>query len=149
MVTVRPQLALSETLTQFTFDEMYAKKKVGWDAKMDILIGPGTKMQTLVVRSLTSEFKFPWFYDFDCKMTKKLLNHLIYQFEAIDFRVLCTCCDQAGENVGLQNALGVTLEDNTFPNPYDPSRSVLYTYDFWHGLKNCRYIYRDSQYPFV
>ena len=46
---------------------------------------------------------------------------------------------QAGENVGLQNALGVTTEDNTYENPFDSSRRIFYAYDFWHALKNLRY----------
>ena len=46
---------------------------------------------------------------------------------------------QAGENVGLQNSLGVTTEDNTYENPFDSSRRIFYTYDFWHALKNLRY----------
>ena len=136
-----PKLTENEKLVQITFDEMYTKKKVGWDPKMDALIGPGTKMQCIVLRSLTGIFKLPFFFGFDRKMTKKLLNETIYVIESLGLKNLLTVCDQAGENVGLQNALKVTVENNTFPNPFDPSRFVFYTYDFWHSLKNLRYTY--------
>ena len=53
---------------------------------------------------------------------------------------------QAGENVGLQNALGVTTENNTYENPFDSSRRIFYAYDFWHSLKNLRYKYFASKY---
>ena len=41
---------------------------------------------------------------------------------------------------GLQNQLGVTVEEPWFPNPYDSERKVLYSYDFWHSIRNLRYV---------
>ena len=89
----------NEKLVQVTFDEMYTKKKCGWDRKMDLLIGPGTKMQVLSVRSLTGLFKFPFFYEFDRRMTKKLLLQIIHVIEAIGFKNLLSVCDQGGLHV--------------------------------------------------
>ena len=95
LISVGPKLKDNEKLVQITFDEMHTKKKCGWDLKTDTLIGPGTKMQTAVVRSLTGLFKFPWLFDFDRKMTKKLLLQLIYVMESMGFKNLLSCCDQA------------------------------------------------------
>ena len=85
----------NEKIVQITFDEMHTKKKVAWDMKLDMLIGPGSKMQCAVVRSIVGLFKFPWFYDFDRKMTKKLLLQLIFVIESMGFKNLLTVCDQA------------------------------------------------------
>ena len=94
-LTVGPKLKDNEKIVQITFDEMHTKKKVAWDLKLDMLIGPGSKMQCAVVRSLVGLFKFPWLYDFDRKMTKKLLNQLIFVIESMGFKNLLTVCDQA------------------------------------------------------
>ena len=51
----------------------------------------------------------------------------------MDFFILDHC-------EGLQNQLGVTVEEPWFPNPYDPARKVLYSYDFWHSIRNLRYV---------
>ena len=94
-ITVGPKLKDNEKIVQITFDEMHTKKKVAWDLKLDMLIGPGSKMQCAVVRSLVGLFKFPWLYDFDRKMSKKLLNQLIFVMESMGFKNLLTVCDQA------------------------------------------------------
>ena len=57
-------------------------------------------------------------------MDKKLLNQNIFNLEQLGLKVLVAVCDQAGENQGLQKQLGITVEDNKFENPFDPSRSV-------------------------
>ena len=51
----------------------------------------------------------------------------------MDFFILDHC-------EGLQNQLEVTVEEPWFPNPYDPARKVLYSYDFWHSIRNLRYV---------
>ena len=130
----------SDKLATVCFDEMYTKKKVGWNAKYDMIVGPGKKLQVLTVRSLASSaIKCPLFYDFDRRMVKSLLLEIIYTLESVcGLQILVSICDQAGENRGLQSSLGVTIDDNRFQNPYDPSRKIFFTYDFWHGFKNFR-----------
>ena len=121
---------------------MNTKKKCGWDKKFDVIIGPGKKLQAVSARSICGKLKCLLFYGFDVKMVKKLLLEIIYLLESINFKVLVTICDQAGENQGLQSQLGVTEEDNSFPYPFDSLRSVLFGYDYWHGVKNLRYYFK-------
>jgi hypothetical protein len=92
---------------------MYTKKKCGWDRKMDLLIGPGTKMQVLSVRSLTGLFKFPFFYEFDRRMTKALLLQIIHVIEAIGFKNLLSVCDQGGLHVLYFWAVGSWIKGFT------------------------------------
>ena len=79
---------------------MGTKKKCGWDKKYDVIVGPGKKLQTLMARSIIGKLKSPFWFDFDKKMTKNLLLHIIYTLESINYKVLVTVCDQAGENQG-------------------------------------------------
>ena len=81
---------------------MYTKKKVGLDLKHDLIIGPGKKFQVLTVRTLANtKFKIPVFGDFDRRMTKNLLNEIIFALESIcNLRIVASICDQAGENQG-------------------------------------------------
>ena len=118
---------LSETdkLITVCFDEMHTKNKVGLDMKTGTIIGSGKKMQVLEIRSIvSSKIKAPFYFDFNCRMNKKLLNQNIFSLEQLGSKVLVAVCDQAGENQGLQNQIGVTVEHNKFENPFDPSRSV-------------------------
>ena len=78
------KLTSSDKVCGVCFDEMYTKKKVGWNAKHDMIIGPGNKFQVLMVRSIaTSSIKCPVFYDFDRKMVKSLLFEIIYTLEEV------------------------------------------------------------------
>ena len=79
---------------------MGTKKKCGWDKKYDVIVGPGKKLQTLMARSIIGKLKTPFWFDFDKKMTKNLLLHIIYTLESMNYKVLVTVCDQAGENQG-------------------------------------------------
>lgn len=135
---VQKRIPKKDKLLQICFDEMNTKKKCGWDKKFDMIIGPGKHLMGLMARSLCGKLKSLLFYGFDVKMTKKLLNQIIYLLESIMYKVLVVVCDQAGENQSLQNSLGVTEDENSFPNPYDISRFILWTFDFWHGVKNFR-----------
>ena len=132
-------MSKSDKVCQVCFDEMHCTSKVGWDPKFDMIIGPGKKMQLCEVRCIcTSSMKYPVYFEFDKKMVKSLLNQIIYELEAIGLHVLASICDQAGENQGLANQLGVSIDDNTFVNPYDPTRKVKFSYDLWHGIRNLR-----------
>jgi hypothetical protein len=89
-----------ERASQVCFDEMYTKKRVAWSAKHDLIIGPGKKLQVLVVRGLASPHKFPVFYDFDRKMTPRLLREIIFCLEQVcHLHILTSVCDQAGMNI--------------------------------------------------
>ena len=49
---------------------MGTKKKLGWDKKFDMIVGPGKKLQTLMARSIIGKLKTPFWIGFDKKMTK-------------------------------------------------------------------------------
>ena len=79
---------------------MGTKKKLGWDKKFDMIVGPGKKLQTLMARSIIGKLKTPFWIGFDKKMTKNRILHIIYTLESMNYKVLVSVCDQAGENQG-------------------------------------------------
>ena len=122
---MEPTLSETDKLITVCFDEMHTKNKVGLDMKTGIVVGPGKKMQVIEIRSIvSSKIKTPFYFDFNCRMDKKLLNQNIFNLEQLGLKVLVAVCDQAGENQGLQKQIGVTVEHNKFENPFDPSRSI-------------------------
>ena len=117
------------------FDEMYEKNKCGLDTKLKMLIGPAKSVQVLQVRSLVGHLKYPVLFRNNYPMSKKCINETIHTLESVNLKILFSCCDQGGSNEGLQKSLKVTIENNTFENPFDTSRRVIFGYDYWHALK--------------
>ena len=138
--SVQADLTDKDILVQITYDETYTKQKVGWDRQLDQIFGPAKNVQLMVLRSIAStKLKYPVFFGFDCPLPKKLYLEIIHALESCGMKVLMSVCDQGGKNVSLQNSLKVTEERNYYPNPYDKSRNILWSFDFWHCIKNLRY----------
>ena len=150
-----PKLKPGEELACLAFDEMHLTEKAEWDRKMDAMLGPNKQANVFMVRSLYGKWKFPVYVDFEPtknpedpklpkgskklpKIPKFLLLQIIVQLEAIGIKILSTVCDMGADNQGLASELGITPENITFPNPWDPDRSIYFSYDFVHGFKNLR-----------
>ena len=75
---------------------------------------------------------------FDSPVTVAVYKEIIMELELIDFPVLITTCDQGSKNEGLAKQLGITKDKYWSQNPADPTRDVLWCYDFVHVFKNDR-----------
>ena len=77
--------------------------------KKDMIIGPATNAQVVIVRSLFGEgkreFKLPVAFDYDIALTKVLFNKVIYSLEEIGLHVLCSTCDMGSRNQALAKEL--------------------------------------------
>ena len=108
-----------------------------------------------MVRSLYGNWKLPVYIDFEPtkdpnqtklpkgtkklpKIPKILLMQIIIQLEAIGIKVLTTVSDMGGDNQALARELGITTENISFTNPWDPDRQIYFSYDWVHGFKNLR-----------
>ena len=135
---------LSSTMTEqercvvLCFDEMSIEKKYVYDNLADKIYGPHSKVQVAVIRGIFCTFKQPFFYDFDTNMTTDLLNELIMAIENAGFFVFYLTCDLAGGNRGLLNKIGISIENNTMPNPYDSQRRISVSADVPHLIKLIR-----------
>ena len=102
------------------------------------ILGPHRFAQVIMVRSLTSDWKYPIYLAFDSPVTPEVYKEVIMQLEMIGYHVLISACDQGSKNEGLAKRLGVTKDKFWITNPADPSRNVLWSYDFVHTHKNDR-----------
>ena len=102
------------------------------------ILGPHRTAQVIMVRSLTSDWKYPIWVGFDTPVTPEIYKEIIMQLEMINYNVLITACDQGSKNEGLAKRLGVTKDKFWTQNPADPKRIVLWSYDFVHIFKNDR-----------
>ena len=107
-----------------------------------------------MARSLTNTWQVPIYMNFDV-VSKEIdgvksqlcviYEDTIIEFEKRTFKVIVTVCDQGGKNRNLTAHFGITPENFHIPNPYDPSRSVIFIHDFIHELKLCRnHVFDDT-----
>ena len=100
--------------------------------------GPHRSAQVIMVRSLTSSWKYPIYVAFDSPVTVEMYKEIIMELEQIGYHVLISACDQGSKNEGLAKQLGITKDKFWIQNPADPSRIVLWSHDFVHVFKNDR-----------
>lgn len=126
-ITVQPgalpfvfQLMKNAELTKFDkvcvimADEMKIKKSYDYDKKTDTMLPPANYVQVVMARGLFSNWKQPIFFDFDCQLTKSMLNFLIEKLEEIDFNVVAIVSDMGGGNRKFWNTLDVSKEKPFF-----------------------------------
>ena len=63
-----------------------------------------------MIRSLTDDFVYPYFCDWDMSIDVKDFHALIYKAHEESFTVVASTCDQSGKNEGLKGKLGITPE---------------------------------------
>ena len=100
-----------------------------------------------MARSLTNTWQVPIYINFDVVSkevdgVKSQLCHVyedtIVEFEKRLFKVIVSVCDQGGKNQNLTKHYGITPDNFHIPNPYDPSRNVIFIHDFVHEVKLLR-----------
>lgn len=94
-----------------------------------------------MAKGLFSQWKQPIFVDFDKRMTKEILHHVIVSLSEIGYTVVATVCDCAGSNLGLLKELGVSYEKTWF---LSNQRKVYCFCDAPHLLKLSRNHFLDS-----
>ena len=136
--SIMPRLPLREQIASVKFDEIKLSNLALYDARLDAISGPNNYAQTILVRSIFGSWSFPIFIDYDMALTKLEYNECILHLEAIGVKVHITTCDQGPRNQSLANELGVTMFNVEVPNPFDDTRSVYFSYDIVHCIKNLR-----------
>lgn len=84
---------------------------------LDMIMGPSSQMQTIMVRGLFSKFKQPIFVDFVVKVTRDMIMSLCHMLDDIGFNVVGTVSDNGGGNQGLWSACGVDYENTSIIHP--------------------------------
>ena len=110
-------------------------------------LGPYKEAFVIMARSLTNTWQVPIYINFDVvskevEGVKSQLCHVyedtIVEFEKRLFKVIVSVCDQGGKNQNLTKHYGITPDNFHIPNPYDPSRNVIFIHDFVHEVKLLR-----------
>ena len=93
MRAIMPLKSEFEKLTAICFDEMNLSKFADLDRKSDMAL-MGKNVQTVMVRGITSPWKFPVYTGLDLALTKEILFEIIVALEGLGLKVLITTCDQ-------------------------------------------------------
>ena len=70
--------------------------------------GPAKNAQVVMIRSITEDWFFPFFVDWDMAIGVEEFNKLICKAYEEEFTVVVSTCDQSGKNEGLRNKLEIT-----------------------------------------
>jgi hypothetical protein len=100
-----------------SFDEIYLRRQIDYDRQFDQVLGPHRTANTMMIRGLFSSWKVPIWYMYDRGLTKNELFRVIEELDKIGIHIVATVCDNGSSNVGLQGALGVTMEKPYFDHP--------------------------------
>ena len=106
-----------------------------------IHVGPAKFAQVVMVHGLVDPWKFVYFCDFDCPITKPLCDELIVSIEDAGASVHALTCDQGGSNQGLMKELNITPDNSSYQNPKHPndsSKKIYPIHDWVHIDKNWR-----------
>jgi hypothetical protein len=117
-----------QKLCVLAFDKMKVKETLEYDEKADEIVGPHNYMQLVMGRALCAKWKQHLWVDFDKKMTKEILFHIIEELHKIDYQVVSCVSDCGGGNVGLwkQNELNVTMDEPYFLHPVTKKKVFLH-----------------------
>lgn len=127
------------------FDEMKIQSIYEYDKKNDTIMAPSKYVQVIMARGICRNWKQPIFYNYDCKMTKKLLFKIIIKLEDIGYPVYALNCDLGGSNRSLWNSLEISEENTSFQNPV--SHKPVYVFaDAPHMIKLLRNHFLDHGY---
>ena len=77
-----------ETLASLMFDEMKLDERCEYYTKLDAVIGPHAYAQQTYVRSLTADWEFPLFLEFDKAMTQSTIMDIIQKLDDIGITIL-------------------------------------------------------------
>jgi hypothetical protein len=119
------------------FDEVKIKSCYEYDKREDQVVGRHNQLQVVMVRSLFSNWKQPVYFEFDQKMTKSILNHIIEELTKASYTVVACVSDCGGGNVGLWKELGITTENTHFKHPITGANIYMFA-DVPHLLKLIR-----------
>ncbi len=120
------------------FDEMKINANVVFDKGLDMVQGPYNNAQVIMVNGLCRKWRQPIYYDFDQKITKKILHQIIFELRAVGFRVCAVVSDFGGTNRELWKELNVSSAKTFFPNPFEQGMNIWMFADAPHMLKLLR-----------
>lgn len=118
------------------FDEMSVRKCFEYNATEDRIMGPYSKVQVVLVKSIIGKWKQVVYYKFDQPMTKSLLEEIIAHLEAVGLFPSAVVSDMDPTNVMCRKAL---LVDETQPSIITQGGNQLFFFgDPPHLLKRAR-----------
>lgn len=100
-----------------SFDEMYIDPKYEYDEGKDRVLGPHSRMQVIMAKSLFGSWKQAIFTDFDFDMDQKTINTAAVLLSQKGYNVTAIVSDCGGPNRGLWKKLGVSTSNTSFPHP--------------------------------
>lgn len=103
----------AERMCVLSFDEMHIDSTISYHSGLDQALGPFSRVQVVLARSLMSPWKQPVYYAFDTTMTKNILFDIIKQLEHCKIKVAAIVSDLGGCNT-LYKELGIKGDKHFF-----------------------------------
>lgn len=133
-----PTMCEYERICVLSFDESAVAQAWSYDSKNDNIYEPKRSVQCAMLRGLLKPWKQLVFYDFDCDMTKNILDNIIHEVETAGFIVAAIVSDLGPKNLALWKQLNINVNNSSFPNPFECKRPVFVFADVPHLIKLIR-----------
>ena len=103
-----------EKMCVVSFDEMAIDSRLVYDVEEDQVLGPHKEVQVAMVRGLLSGWMQPIFYNYDMKMTRKVLFDIVFALHQSGYQVVAIVSDMGGKNISLWKELEISPEKSYF-----------------------------------
>ena len=125
------------------FDEVELRKQASYDARLKTLWAPHAKAQVAMIRSISSSFKLPCYYDYDTNMDYNLLIKLIRKIQSMNTRIRALVFD-LGNHTLLKDLALLETKRHHIPNPDYPGKKIFLFPDPPHMIKLARNHWEDK-----
>ena len=119
------------------FDEIHLKKTPSYDPHLKCIWPANGRAQVVMLRSLSSHWKLPIFYEFEQHMTKTLLFELIRRIQNYDV-IIRACVMDLGNSTLISELQLMKKRQHFFENPSFPKKKIYLVADPPHLLKLIR-----------
>lgn len=122
---------------------MKCKSLYQYNKTLDMVMGPHSHLQTVMVRGLFQKYKQPAYINFDQNVTIDLLNSVITELHNIGYDVVGCVSDNGGSNVGLWKKCEVDYKKSFILHPVTGKKIFMFS-DAPHLLKLLRNWFIDG-----
>ena len=137
------ELSPLEKIVGLKIDAVYLKSDINYDSNEDMIVGPHTNANVVLLRGIFSPYKIPIWYKFQresesSQITQGELYSIVAKLkEAGYYVVISLTSDMGGGNQGFAKKLGVSHS-----KPYFEGLNAMAGEQIWYVWDNCHLLKR-------
>jgi hypothetical protein len=121
------------------FDEVHIDGRLSFDEKNDIILGPFKNMMGISIRGLYYSWKQLIYVDFDDRLTREKILHIIHHLSEVGVNVVGMVSDMSTINRRLWNELFIDVNNGQFSFKHPNTKEPIWLFaDFPHLIKLLR-----------